>query len=105
MDLQFYGANCVAISYKNTRIVIDDNLSDLGKKSIVKADDVALYTGDRPENSPARLIFNGPGEYEVGDVSIVGIDTKPFMNDDSGKLVTMYKLFNTELNILVVGHI
>jgi L-ascorbate metabolism protein UlaG (beta-lactamase superfamily) len=84
--------------------VIDDNLVTLGKKSVIKPDDVALYTLE-PQKNSARLTFNGPGEYEVGDISIVGIAAKPFMNDDSGKTVTMYKLVSSDLDILVSGHI
>jgi L-ascorbate metabolism protein UlaG (beta-lactamase superfamily) len=104
MDVQFYGANCLVVSHKSTRIVIDDNLVTLGKKSVIKPDDVALYTLEPLKNS-ARLTFNGPGEYEVGDISIVGIAAKPFMNDDSGETVTMYKLISSDLDILVSGHI
>lgn len=104
MDVQFYGANCLAVSYKNTRVVIDDNLSELGKKSVIRADDVSLWTSNQLSND-ARLKFSGPGEYEVGDISIVGINAKPFMNDDSGKSVTMFKLMTTDVSILVCGHI
>ncbi len=104
MDVQFYGANCLVVSHKSTRIVIDDNLVTLGKKSVIKPDDVALYTLE-PLKSSARLTFNGPGEYEVGDISIVGIAAKPFMYDDSGETVTMYKLISSDLDILVSGHI
>lgn len=105
MDIQFYGANCVVISYKSTRIVIDDNLDELGKKSIIKADDVALFTNDEAATSKGRLTFSGPGEYEVGDISVIGIEAKPFMNDDSGKKITMYKLIASDINVLVTGHI
>lgn len=105
MDIQFFGANCIVITYKSTRIVIDDNLVDLGKKPIIKSEDVALFTYNVNETSNARVTFNSPGEYEVGDVSIIGIEAKPFMNDDSGKSVTMYKLISSDLNVLVTGHI
>jgi L-ascorbate metabolism protein UlaG (beta-lactamase superfamily) len=105
MDVQFYGANCLVVNHKSVRIVIDDNLEQLGKKSVIKPDDVALYTTDKPEKTNARLTFSGPGEYEVGDISVIGISAKPFMNDDSGKTVTMYKLISSELSMLVCGHI
>ena len=67
MDVQFYGANCLVVSHKTTRIVIDDNLVALGKKSVIKPEDVTLYTMEPIENG-ARITFNGPGEYEVGDI-------------------------------------
>ena len=64
MDLQFYGANCVSLTHKGTRVVVDDNLADLGGKSVLKAEDVALYTGAHGEpDKTARLAFDQPGEY------------------------------------------
>lgn len=105
MELQFFGANCVSVSYKSTRVVIDDNLAVLGKKSITKSEDVALFTNEVSDKTNARIVFNGPGEYEVGAISVIGIDAIPFMNDDSGKKATMYKLFNNDLSVLVTGHI
>lgn len=105
MELQFYGANCVALTYKGTRIVIDDNLADLGAKSITKADDVALFTGRRADGAPeARLIFDGPGEYEVADISITGIAARSHLDED-GKNATMFKLATGELSVLVTGNI
>lgn len=105
MDLQFYGANCVALSQKGVRIVIDDNLAELGAKSVVKADDVALFTSTH-EPVKARLVFDGPGEYEVSDTSIVGIAARSHMDEQASKRsATMYKFITNDLNILVTGHI
>jgi L-ascorbate metabolism protein UlaG (beta-lactamase superfamily) len=87
MDLQFYGANCLSLSHKGSRIIIDDNLADLGAKS------------------NARLTFDSPGEYEVADVSIVGIPARAHL-DEAGKLnATMFKIITNELSVLFVGHI
>lgn len=105
MDLQYYGANCVSVSYKNTRLVVDDNLDTLGRKSIIKENDVALFTFDDFVKTSARLNFNGSGEYEVGDMSIIGIDTKPFMNDDNGKTTSMFKITAADTSILITGHV
>lgn len=109
MDIQYYGANCLVINHKSTRIVVDDNLAGLGSKSIVKAEDVALYTTIIAINSSlrpsSRIIFDGPGEYEVGDISIIGIAAKPFMNDNLGSTATIYKLVSADQNILICGHI
>ena len=105
MDLQFYGANCITVSVKNTRIVIDDNLSDIGGKSITKAGDVALFTG--PHGLPkvdVRLAFDSPGEYEVADISITGIPARAHL-DEGGLAATMYKIKHGEITVLVTGHI
>jgi len=104
MDLQFYGANCIGVTYKGTRIVIDDNLTELGGKSILKSDDVALYTGVAPEKTGARLTFAGPGEYEVADISIVGVAARAHMDAD-GLAATMFKLVAGDQSVLITGHV
>jgi hypothetical protein len=40
MDIQFNGANCVVISGKQARLVVDDNLAALGAKAVSKDGDV-----------------------------------------------------------------
>jgi L-ascorbate metabolism protein UlaG (beta-lactamase superfamily) len=103
MDLQFYGANCVAITYKGARIVVDDNLAELGAKSVTKPDDVALFTGPHGLVN-ARLTFDGPGEYEVSDISVIGIAAAAHI-DEGGTNATMFKLVAGDQTILVTGHI
>lgn len=103
MDVSFHGANCVSFSYKTSRIVVDYNTDILGKKSVLKPTDVALYTSVGATDSTARLVFNSPGEYEIGDISIVGIETKAFMGDN--EKATMYKLSTSDIDMLVTGNI
>jgi len=45
MELQCYGANCVSLTYKGVRLVVDDNLNDLGGKAVLRTDDIALFSG------------------------------------------------------------
>jgi L-ascorbate metabolism protein UlaG (beta-lactamase superfamily) len=105
MDLQFFGANCITVTYKGARVVIDDNLAELGAKSILKPDDIALFTGPH-EATKARLVFDGPGEYEASDLSIIGIDARSHLAADaSDHSTTMYKLMTSEFSLLITGHI
>jgi len=104
MDLQFHGANCIVLTYKGTRIVIDDNLADLGGKSVIKNDDVALFTGPHGGPSGARIIFDSPGEYEVADISIIGIAARAHI-DAEGQNATMFKFVVGDQSVLVTGHI
>ena len=105
MELQFYGANCVAITHKGTRLVIDDNLADLGAKPVVKADEVALFTGAHGSAAAARLVLDGPGEYEVADISTIGIAARAHIDEEGSLGATMFKLIVGELSVLVTGHI
>jgi L-ascorbate metabolism protein UlaG (beta-lactamase superfamily) len=104
MDLQFYGANCLSVTHKGARIIIDDNLADLGLKSITKPDDIALFTS-QPHNFNARLVFDSPGEYEASDISIIGIAAQAHMDEPDKLNATMFKLIFGDQSILVTGHI
>jgi len=106
MDIQFYGANCVTLTYKGSRVVVDDTLAALGGKAVLKTDDIALFTTDQPTRLPAKLCVDHPGEYEVGDVSITGVAAQAHTEADSKvKLATMYKVSAGDLRVLITGHI
>lgn len=105
MDIQFYGANCITVTIKGARIVIDDNLEELGGKSITKADDIVLFTGPHKDDAPSgRLMFDSPGEFEVADTSIVGIPERLHIDED-GLRSTMFKISAGDLSVLIVGNV
>lgn len=106
MDIQFFGANCVTVTVGGARLVIDDNLNDLGGKPVAKAGDITLYTGPHglaPQD--VKLSVDRPGEYEVSDVSIYGIQARGHMDEDKQRNATMYKLIAKDIRILITGHI
>jgi len=106
MDVQFYGANCVVISGKQARLVIDNNLSDLGAKSVSKEGDVALFTFEYA-NPPkdAKIVIDQPGEYEVSGISIYGIAARAHIDEEGQRNATMYKIVIDDTNVLVTGHV
>ena len=109
MEIQFYGADCVAITYKQTRLIIDDNLKSLGQKVITKSSDVGLYTSsmtdDIASKSIARINIANPGEYEVGKISIYGIDARSHIDESKDRKGIIYKIIAGNLNVIVTGHI
>jgi L-ascorbate metabolism protein UlaG (beta-lactamase superfamily) len=105
MDIQYYGANCIAITHKGRRVVVDDNLVDLGAKSIMKADDVVLFTSMHQSEVPARLMLDGPGEYEVSDISVIGFSVRAHIDEQGQKNATMFKLVIGDRSVLITGHI
>lgn len=106
MEFQYYGGNCVRITTKKASFVIDDNLATLGAKSIVKPDDVALYTQIPASVPEARLIVADPGEYETAEVSIFGVPARGHMQEKGESFgSTMYKLVHDDLRVAVLGHV
>ena len=106
MDVQFYGANCVAISVSGARVVIDDTLAEMGGKAVAKTGDVVLYTHAHtttPEG--AKLLIDRPGEYEVSDISIYGIQSRAHMDEEKQRTAIMYKLIAKDVRLLVTGHV
>lgn len=106
MDIQFHGANCITLGVKQARVVIDDNLTELGGKSVTKPGDIVLQTGESKVNTTgAKIVIDQPGEYEVSGIHIYGIEARAHMDEEGKKSATMYKVLAEDLRILVVGHI
>jgi hypothetical protein len=106
MELRYYGANCLVFINRQTRVVVDDNLKELGSKSVLKADDIAVYTSQHSlPLKPVKLVIDGPGEYEVSGVSIQGIGVRSFMDEPNQKNATLYKLLIDDIRVLITGHI
>jgi L-ascorbate metabolism protein UlaG (beta-lactamase superfamily) len=106
MDIQFYGANCLALNTRHARVVIDDNLAEMGGKTIAKEGDIALFTGPHANLvKEAKIVIAQPGEFEVSGISIYGIAARAHIDEEKQKNATMYKLLFEDLNVLVVGHV
>jgi L-ascorbate metabolism protein UlaG (beta-lactamase superfamily) len=107
MDLTFYGANCVSVATKQARFVVDDNLKEVGGNEVIKAGDVALFTSNPHGLTKAepKLTIDGPGEYEVANVSIYGIAARAHIDEAGQKYATIYKIVTDEIRLLVLGHI
>ena len=106
MELQYYGGNCVRLSTKKANIIIDDNLIELGGKTVTKAGDIALFTGPHGEpGADVKLVIDQPGEYEVSDVSIQGVAARAHIDEEGKKSTVMYRLLADDIRIAVLGHI
>ncbi|MFA5004218.1 MAG: MBL fold metallo-hydrolase [Candidatus Saccharimonadales bacterium] len=105
MDIQFYGANCIVLSSKQARVVIDDNLKELGGKSVTKEGDICLFTSSHSAVEQAKIVINQPGEYEASGVSIFGLQAQAHMDEQGQKNTTMFKITFNDVRIVVTGHI
>lgn len=106
MEIQFFGANCIKVVGKKGTVVVDDTLENNGLKNVGKAGDILLFTSKQTKDRPeAKLSIDLPGEYEVADISIVGIAARSHMDEESKKSATMYKITLNDLRVAVVGHI
>ncbi len=106
MDIQFYGANCVVLSSKQARVVVDDTLASLGGKSVAKEGDICLFTAPHTTApAGAKIVIDMPGEYEASGVSVFGVQARAHMDEEKQHTTTMYKISWGETDVLVTGHI
>lgn len=105
MELTYYGANCVRIVTKKAAITIDDNLTEIGLKSVTKHGDIALFTGKHSvPKTEVKFVIDQPGEYEVSDTSIQGVGGRAHL-DESGQNATMFKIIGEDIRLVALGHI
>ena len=107
-DIEYKGANAIVFATKKVRVVFDPNLAVAGAKNVSVKDSVEVVTEDRfAVTDPApRLLLNGPGEYEVGDVAISGIPARRHIDTDAdGEKSTIYKISVGDVRGVVIGNI
>lgn len=106
MEFQYYGANCVRITTKKAKVIVDDNLLDVGLKSISKAGEIVLFTGPHGLLTiDPKLIIDQPGEYEVSEVGITGIKARGHMDEADKQTATMYRIDAEDIRVGILGHI
>ncbi len=107
-DIEYKGGNGVVISTKKTTAVIDPKLSIIGLKDLSVKDAVEIATEARfaVNGSDARLVLEGPGEYELGDFSIRGVRATRHLDTSADEPIsTMYRIEVGDVRIAVIGNI
>jgi L-ascorbate metabolism protein UlaG (beta-lactamase superfamily) len=89
MEIQYHGANCVSFSLKKTKVVIDDNLNDIGLKSITGKEDILINTGG----------------FEISNISIQGIAARAHIDEKDQTNAIIYKFVADDIRMAAVGHI
>ena len=102
MEIKYFGGNCVRISTKKSSILIDDDVN-VNNKSLATEKDIVARTYRVNNDAKPLFLIDGPGEYEVSEVSIFGIPAQGHM-EESGHANTMYRIEVDDVNIGVIGH-
>lgn len=105
MEFEYKGGNCVVITAKQGTIVIDGKLSALGLKDVQPKDAIELATQTGFSSDAGRVAVDMPGEYEISDVSILGVEAARMIDYDGSLKATMYRVAFPELAIAILGHV
>lgn len=109
MEITYYGANCFKVISKNSTIIVDDNLKTLGLNSLSLAGvSAGLYTQillKSESQSSETIIIDGPGEYELNDLTVLGVQARAYMDKEDKKSATIYKVIDGDYKLLFLGHV
>ncbi len=107
MEIEFFGANCFRIVAKKANLIVDDNLTELGAKSVTRPGDVVVFTmSPHPSvESEARIVIDQPGEYEVANISVQGVPARAHMDSEGKQTATIYKVVVDDIRVAIAGHI
>ena len=107
-EIEYKGVNCIVITTKKSKLVIDPKLSIVGLKDVPTKDAIELVTEERfaTGNPDVNLLIDGPGEYGVADFDISGIPARRHLDSESEGLVsTIYRVEIGDARIGVIGNI
>lgn len=106
-DIEYKGAGSVVINTKKIKLVTDPKLSLVGLKDLSVKNAVQILTEDRFETSDdSRMIFRGPGEYEIGDAGMYGFATQRHLDsEDQGRQSTSYRITVGGVKILLLANV
>lgn len=105
MDFEYKGGNCVVINAKNATVVVDGKLSHIGLKDVVLKDEIEVATQAEFATRECRVSVDMPGEYEVSNISIIGIPAVRLLDYDGSEKATIYRLAFSDLTVAVLGHV
>jgi L-ascorbate metabolism protein UlaG (beta-lactamase superfamily) len=107
-ELEYKGANCVVITTKKTKIVVDPKLSIVGMKDVSTKDAVELCTEQRfsVNSQDSSIMIEGPGEYGVAGLDIKGIACQRHLdNEKDAYQSTIYRIEVGDLRVGLLGNI
>jgi len=107
-EIEYKGANCVIISTKKAKLIVDPKLSLVGLKDVPIKDAVELITEHRfaVNNPDSRLLIDGPGEYGIAEFDILGVPARRHIDAESeGQVSTMYRVEVCDTRIGILGNI
>lgn len=107
-DIEYKGGNTVVISTKKATLVTDPKQSLVGLKDLIVKGAIELSTEERfaLNSEDARLVVEGPGEYETTDFSIRGTAARRHIDTEDDQLLsTIYRIEVGDVRIALLGNI
>jgi L-ascorbate metabolism protein UlaG (beta-lactamase superfamily) len=111
MIITYHGGQCFKVSFGDTTLAFDPIAKKSKLDSVKFGADVALVSLNHPNfngveqvahGSKEPFVVNGPGEYEIGDVTVRGWGTKTTY-DKTERYNTIYQVQLESMNLIFLG--
>lgn len=105
MEIKYKGVGCIELNTKKTSFLIDPYGDEYGIGKLKSDASNILYTNkNRSSYDPGKntFVIEGPGEYEIKEVSIKGIPAKSYTGEGTS---TIFTLRHSDINVAVIGDI
>jgi L-ascorbate metabolism protein UlaG (beta-lactamase superfamily) len=111
MVITYHGGQCFKVSFGNTTLVFDPISKKSKLPSVKFGADVAFVSLNHPDFNGAEemsfgakvpFVIDGPGEYEVGDVTVRGYGTETIY-EGVPRFNTIYQVTLEGINIVFLG--
>ncbi|MET0011916.1 MBL fold metallo-hydrolase [Dehalococcoides mccartyi] len=109
MEIKWLGHSCFRLKGKNTTVITDPFPSSLGFAMGKQSAEVVTISHAHANHSFTSAIdgnphiVSGPGEYEIGDVIILGLST--FHDDAKGSELGKNTIYQMEIDDLSICHL
>lgn len=105
MEIEYKGGNSVVMKSGTAVLAIDPRASLFGVKDVKTDDAIEVLTETRfgIEKSKAKIVIDGPGEYEVSGVSLKGIPARRYL-DTQGLDTTIYSISIAGHRVALLGN-
>ncbi len=108
MEIEYKGANCLEISAGKATVIIDPKISLVGLKDYTPKGAIQVATSEEfvVHAQEQKLIIDGPGEYEVSNVSIKGVAAGRHIDTDLDEhKATIFRIEAGGVRVGIIGHI
>ncbi len=113
MVITHHGGECIKITFGDVTLAFNPIAKQSKLPSVKFGADIAFVSLNHPDfngteqaalGSKQPFLITGPGEYEVGNVTVRGFGM-PTMYDQKSRFVTIYQVRLEDMNIVFLGPI
>jgi len=106
MEFELTAGNAVTITTKNAKLQAD-LLGQKPEVALNKKTNIVVTTAKGLGKDPKGDVFyiDGPGEFEVSGLSVMGVAARAHMDEEGKEVATAYRIATQKVYVALLGHV